>query len=72
MKNKLIKNKINTNNFKKFITKFIRFNDILYNKVMKKKYKNSHKRFEIYVKKTFVKNTCILKIKIKFTLKLRL
>ena len=45
---------------------------MLYNKIIKKKYKISREKFKIYAKKVFVKNVRILKIKIKFTLKLRL
>ena len=48
-----MKSRINTNNFKKLITKFIQLNNILYNKIIKKKYENSREKSETYVKKNF-------------------
>ena len=53
VKNKLMRNEINTKNFKKLIEKTIRINNILYNRIIKQQYENSHKKFEIYAKKKF-------------------
>ena len=53
VKNEFMRIEKSTKNFKKLIEISIRLNDILYNKTIKKKYNNSHKKFEIYAKKNF-------------------
>ena len=45
--------KKSTKNFKKLIEVSIKFDNMLYNKIIKKKYNNLHKKFEIYAKKSF-------------------
>ena len=51
IKNELMKIKIKIKNLKNFIIEYIRLNDILYNKIIKKRFKNSREKFDIYVKK---------------------
>ena len=63
VKNEFMRIEKSTKNFKKLIEVLIRFDDILYNKVIKKKYNNSHKKFEIYTKKNFNKKSFYFKNK---------
>ena len=53
VKNKLMRTEIEIENFKLLIVETIRFDDMLYNRVIKKKFENSRKRFEIYAKENF-------------------
>ena len=48
-----MKTKIKIENFKLLIVETIQFNDMLYDRVIKKKIENSRERFEIYAKKSF-------------------
>ena len=63
VKNEFMRIEKNTKNLKKLIEISIRLDDILYDKIIKKKYNNSYKRFEIYTKKTLVKKVFTLKVK---------
>ena len=54
VKNELMRSEANIENFKKLIEKVIKIDDILYNQVMKRRYKNPHKRFKIYAKRDIV------------------
>ena len=51
VKNELMKTKIETKNLSNFIIECIRLNDILYNKIIKKRFENSREKFDIYAKK---------------------
>ena len=53
VKNELMRTEANTENLKKLIEKSIKFDDMLYDRIMKKKFENSRDRFEIYAKKNF-------------------
>ena len=48
-----MKTKIEIKNFKLLIVETIRFDDMLYDRIIKKKIENSRKKFEIYAKKFF-------------------
>ena len=53
VKNKFIKTKVEIKNFKLLIDEIIRFDDMLYDRIIKKKFENSREKFEIYAKKSF-------------------
>ena len=66
IKNELMKTKIEIENLKNFIIECIRLNDMLYNQIIKKRFKNSREKFDIYAKKIFRKKHSHLKSKVKF------
>ena len=70
VKNKLIKTKIEIKNLKNFIIECIRLNNMLYNQIIKKQFKNSREKFDIYAKFFFVKNIRISKTNLNFMLTL--
>ena len=61
-----MKTKIEIKNLKNFIIECIRLNDILYNKIIKKRFENSREKFNIYAKKKFCKKHSHSKNKVKF------
>ena len=54
VKNELMRNEANIENLKKLIEKIIKIDDMLYDRVMKRWYENSHERFEINVERDIV------------------
>ena len=66
VKNELMKTKIETKNLLNFIIECIRLNDMLYNKVIKKRFENSREKSDIYANKNFRKKHSHSKNKIKF------
>ena len=63
VKNEFMRIKKNTKNFKKLIEISIRFDDILYNKVIKKNTIIRIKNLKFMQKKTLIKKVFILKVK---------
>ena len=61
-----MKTKVEIKNLKFFIIECIRLNDMLYNKIMKKRFENSREKFDIYAKKSFRKKHSYFKNKVKF------
>ena len=61
-----MKIKIETKNLLNFIIECIRLNDMLYNKIIKKRFENSREKFDIYAKKIFKNKHSHSKNKIKF------
>ena len=61
-----MKTKIEIENLQNFIIECIRLNDMLYNKIMKKRFENSRKKFDIYANENFRNEHSHLKNKIKF------
>ena len=66
VKNELIKTKIEIKKLKFFIIECIRLNNILYNRIIKKRFENSRERFDIYTKNNFREKHSHFKNKIKF------
>ena len=66
VKNELMKTKVEIKNLKNFIIECIRLNDMLYNKIMKKQFKNSYEKFDIYAEENFREKHSHSKNKIKF------
>ena len=61
-----MKTKIETKNLLNFIIECIQLNDMLYNKIMKKRFENSREKLNIYVNENFRKKHSHSKNKIKF------
>ena len=54
VKDKLMRSEASIENLKKLIEKIIKIDDMLYDRVMKRRYENSHERSEIYAERDIV------------------
>ena len=61
-----MKTKIETKNLLNFIIEYIRLNDMLYNKIIKKRFKNQREKSNIYANENFRNEYSHSKNKIKF------
>ena len=61
VKNKFMRTKVEIENFKLLIVETIQFNNILYNRIIKKKLKIRVKNLKFTQKKVFAQNIFILK-----------
>ena len=57
VKNELMRIEVEIENLKSLIVEIIRLDDMLYDIIIKKRYENSHEKFDIYAKKSFREKT---------------